>query len=137
MALTMILSFLNASAALNDVDINETFFMEGVPGSGGTALHIAILANRMDGATFLIEKGAGINEKSIDQHGGAPLHWAAGLGRLELAKLLIEKGADVNSTDSHGYTPLDATRYQANIASKAKQKIAELLRAKGAKHSGI
>jgi len=45
----------------------------------------------------------------------------------------IDAGADLNARDNHGYTPLDATRYDRETQAAAKLEIAELLRAKGAK----
>ena len=66
-------------------------------------------------------------------HGGTPLHWAAALGRIEMAGRVIDAGADVNAKDNHGFTPLDATKYDPESNKKAKLEIAELLREKGGK----
>ena len=48
-----------------------------------------------------------------------------------MARRLIDAGADVNIQDNHGYTPLDATRYEGVSESKARNDVAELLRGKG------
>lgn len=89
-------------------DINGTFVLPGVPGSGGTPLHIAVLADQLQAATLLVRRGADLDTRADDEHGGSPLHWAAFIGRVEFAKLLIDAGADVNATDKHGNTSLDA-----------------------------
>ncbi|MHC4736966.1 MAG: ankyrin repeat domain-containing protein, partial [Planctomycetota bacterium] len=93
------------------VDVNATFVQPGVPGSGGTPLHIAVIAGQMDAAKLLLEKGANIEAKAADEHQATPLHWAAFVGRLESIKFLLEKGAKLNAKDKNGYTPLDSASY--------------------------
>jgi hypothetical protein len=93
------------------VDVNATFVQPGVPGSGGTPLHIAVIAGQLDAAKLLLEKGANIEAKAADEHQAMPLHWAAFVGRLESIKLLLEKGAKLNAKDKNGYTPLDSASY--------------------------
>ncbi|MHC4177607.1 MAG: ankyrin repeat domain-containing protein [Planctomycetota bacterium] len=113
-------------------EIDATFIAPGVPASGATPLHLAVLSDQREIAEFLIEKRANLNAKAKDEHGGTPLHWAAVLGRIEIARRLIEAGADVNAKDNHGFTPLDATNYDRESEREAKLKIAELLREHGA-----
>jgi ankyrin repeat protein len=113
-------------------DVNGPFLAPGVPGSGGTPLHIAAIAEQVEIANLLIFKGADVNAKAKDTHGGTPLHWAAFFGKPKMAKLLIEASAEINAKDNHGFTPLDATLGQT---SEGKVKVAELLRAKGATSS--
>jgi ferric-dicitrate binding protein FerR (iron transport regulator) len=115
------------------VDVDATFVAPGIPASGATPLHLAVLADQAETAEFLIEKGATLGARAGDEHGGTPLHWAAALGRVEMARRLIDAGADFNARDNHGYTPLDATHYDRETQTAAKLEIAELLRAKGAK----
>jgi hypothetical protein len=93
------------------VDVNATFVQPGVPGSGGTPLHIAVIADQLDAAKLLLEKGANIEAKAADEYQATPLHWAAFVGRLESIKFLLEKGAKLNSKDKNGYTPLDSASY--------------------------
>lgn len=114
-------------------EIDATFVAPGIPASGATPLHLAVLCDQGEVAQFLIRKGANLNAKVRDEHGGTPLHWAAALGRIEMARRLIEAGADVNAKDNHGFTPLDATHYDSESNKKAKLEIAELLREKGGK----
>jgi len=115
------------------VDVDATFIAPGIPASGATPLHLAVLADQAEIAEFLIDRGASLGARAGDEHGGTPLHWAAALGRVRMAKRLIDAGADVNATDNHGYTPLDATHYDRERQTAAKIEIAEMLRAKGAK----
>ncbi len=105
-----------------------------VPGQGGTPLHIAVLAGQTGALRVLIESGADLNAKARDADGGTPLHWTAALARIDAAQVLVDAGADVNSEDRNGFTPLDATLYEAEKNRATKLEIAELLRSKGAKH---
>jgi len=114
-------------------EMDATFVAPGIPGSGATPLHLAVLCNHEEIAQCLIEKRADLNAKAQDEHGGTPLHWAAALGRIEMAKLLIEGGADVNAKDKNGFTPLDATNYHPELQKEAKLKVAQRLREKGGK----
>ncbi|KPJ74758.1 MAG: hypothetical protein AMS14_04870, partial [Planctomycetes bacterium DG_20] len=77
-------------------DVDATVDAPGIPVSGATPLHIAVLCDQGDVAQLLIENRANLNAKARDEHGGTPLHWAAALGRIEMARRLIDAGADVN-----------------------------------------
>ena len=114
-------------------EIDATFIAPGIPASGATPLHLAVLADQGEIAEFLIEKGANLDARAKDEHGGTPLHWAAALGRIEMARRLINAGADVNSEDDNGFTPLDATAHDPESQKEAKLEIARLLQQKGAK----
>jgi ankyrin repeat protein len=119
-------------------DINETFVLPGTPGSGGTPLHIAVLTDQMEVARLLLEKGANINAKAVDEAGGTPLYWAAEIGRLDIAKMLVEAGADVNAIANNGLTPLDAAIYlrpELEKEKEAKREIAYFLGLHGGKMS--
>jgi len=113
-------------------DINARFVAPGIPASGATPLHLAVLADQREVARYLAECGADLNARARDEHGGTPLHWAAALGRLEMARILIEAGADVNARDIHGFTPLDATQYDRHASAESRKCVAELLRRHGA-----
>ncbi|HUU90534.1 MAG TPA: ankyrin repeat domain-containing protein, partial [Phycisphaerae bacterium] len=117
-------------------EIDATFIARGIPASGATPLHLAVLCDQGEIAQFLIRMEANLNAKAKDEHGGTPLHWAAALGRIEMARRLIEAGADVNAKDNNGFTPLDATHYDPESNKKAKLEIAELLREKGGRSLG-
>jgi len=114
-------------------EIDAAFIAPGVPASGATPLHLAVLCDQREIAEFLINQGANLDVRAKDEHGGTPLHWAAVLGRIAIARRLIEAGADVNSKDNHGFTPLDATNYDRESEKEAKLEIARLLQQKGAK----
>jgi len=114
-------------------EIDGTFVAPGIPASGATPLHLAVLFNQREMARFLASREADLNARAKDRHGGTPLHWAAALGRIAMTRQLIEAGADVNAPDNNGYTPLDAINYDPKSRREAKGKIAELLRSKGAK----
>ena len=61
---------------------------------GNTALHIAVLANKMDFVKFLIENGAQVNVQS--QLGFTPLYMAAQEHFVDMVDYLIAQGADPN-----------------------------------------
>ena len=114
-------------------DIDAAFIAPGVPASGATPLHMAVLADQRAVAGYLIGQGANINAPAQDEYGGTPLHWAAVLGRVEIAGQLVDAGANVNVRDKNGYTPLDATALEEFLESKTRLAIAELLRQRGGK----
>jgi len=112
-------------------DIDAAFIAPGVPASGATPLHMAVLFDQRKVVRYLIGQGANVNAPAQDEHGGTPLHWAAALGRVEMAKQLIDAGANVNAIDKNGYTPLDATTLEQFSQSRSRLAIAELLRKSG------
>jgi len=114
------------------IDIDAAFIAPGIPASGATPLHMAVLSDQREIAQFLMDKGASINAQAKDEHGGTPLHWAAVLGRIEIARRLMDAGADVNVKDNNAYTPLDWTHYERFSESEARLEVAELLRESGA-----
>ena len=64
----------------------------------------AMAAERNDIARILIEHGADVNVRAVNDL--TPLHTAAARGNLESAKLLLDHGADINATTTDGKTPL-------------------------------
>ena len=115
-------------------DINRTFVAKGVPGSGGTPLHIAALTDQKEIAELLLENGADINARAKDEFGATPLSWAAFLGNKRVVEFLVEAGADVNASDRFGFTPLDAALDETvDVDKEVKDEIADFLRANGAK----
>ena len=117
------------------INIDESFVAPGIPGSGATPLHMAVLFDQQEVARFLIDQGANVDAPAQDEHGGTPLHWAAVFGRVEMARQLIDAGANTNAQDKNG-TPLDATTYEQFSEGKTRLAIAELLRQSGGKSRG-
>ncbi len=79
--------------------------------ASSTPLHIAVEINNKAIVTYLLDKGALVNEKDI--YGNAPLNSAAYFNKEgDIARLLIEKGADVNSVNNFQSSVLiDAASY--------------------------
>lgn len=102
-----ITKILEIDPELKEIDVNYTY-IKGLP-----PLHIAIMANSLNIARLLIEKGADPNIKTED--GTSPLHVAIAKGNLEIVKLLIEYGADVNSRKDDGVTPLHSAAWFGQI----------------------
>lgn len=73
--------------------------------NGDTPLHLICRNGATDMVDVLLNSGANINEKSL-QEGMTPLHVAFCADRPEMATLLIAKGANLRIRDSEGATPL-------------------------------
>ena len=89
-------------------NIDTPFVVPGLPGSGGSPLHLAAIFNQPEIAAYLIKEGANLENLAQDEHGGPALHWAAFAGNVEVIKLLLEAGAKINATDKNGATAIDA-----------------------------
>jgi ankyrin repeat protein len=76
---------------------------------GRTPLHHAAEMGRRDVVAYLIERGAGIDQR--DSLERTPLLWcAAGSASREVAGFLLAKGADIDARDNINRTPLLASR---------------------------
>ena len=90
-------------------DPDKTFIPPGFPFAGASALHLAVLKDNSEIAQVLLDNGADIDIKALDEFKGSPLEWAAFFGIKDMAVFLVESGADINSKNTYGTTPLDAT----------------------------
>ena len=70
-------------------DIDNPFVVPGIPGSGGSPLHLAAVFNQPEVAAYLIKEGANLENPAKDESGGTPLHWAAFAGNVEVIKMLL------------------------------------------------
>lgn len=77
--------------------------------NGKTLLHYAVAQDDLDGAQFLIDKGADVN--SEDRSGRTPLFSRPS---LQGAALLIRHGADVNHRDDQRWTVLHVCAFGSN-----------------------
>ncbi|XP_029809371.1 85/88 kDa calcium-independent phospholipase A2 isoform X5 [Suricata suricatta] len=84
-------------------DVNSTSSV------GNTALHVAVMRNRLDCVMALLTYGA--NAEARGEHGNTPLHLAVSKDNVEMVKALIVFGAEVDTPNDFGETP-------AFIASK-------------------
>jgi ankyrin repeat protein len=73
---------------------------------------LAALANSVEVATMLLDKGLGVNEGRGD--GSTPLMLAARLGNRDMVKFLLNRGADKQIKNCEGHTAFDITRQAAN-----------------------
>jgi len=105
----------------NGIDVNQPF------SDGITPLHAAVINNRENIMTVLIQAGAKVNATDSTTK-ATPLHLAALYGREKMATFLIEKGADVDATMKFGITPLlVATQFnQAQIVQLLLEKKANI-----------
>nr|CAH7741625.1 unnamed protein product [Callosobruchus chinensis] len=72
---------------------------------GWTPLHEACNRGRYEVAVRLVNAGANVNARGLDDD--TPLHDAAANGHVGLARMLVEYGADLGACNSKGQTPLD------------------------------
>ena len=77
--------------------------------NGSTLLHTAVMADKPEIVTVLIDRG--IETNAQDDVGKTPLHRALELERDNIAELLITHGASTTVEDNYGGQPLlDAVR---------------------------
>ena len=106
-----------AAAALADTDLPDmtaTLLAHGAIVQQTLALHTAARAGHLNVMTFLLDKGADINEvPEVDDRTygcedelGTPLHYAVDEKRLDAVKILLGRGADSSIVDRKGRTVL-------------------------------
>ena len=89
-------------------DPDKSFVPPGIPFAGASALHVAVLKDNREIVQLLLDNGANIEIKALDEFKGSPLEWAAFFGIKDMAVFLVESGADINARNAYGTTPLDA-----------------------------
>lgn len=72
---------------------------------GITALHQACIDGSLEMVTFLVERGADVNQ--VDSEGWTPLHVAASCGYPDIAEFLLQQGASLSAVNCDGDVPLD------------------------------
>ena len=98
-----------ADLVLQSITKRKGDFSEKEPVSNNTALHCAVLYNRVDLLRILLNNiDSGPNP--IDRNKRTPLHQAAVNGFLECTTVLLNHGADVNVEDKWQCTPLHLAR---------------------------
>lgn len=90
-------------------DINGVYTVVGVPGAGGSPLHIACLTSQTEIINVLVDAGAAIEQKAVppDIGGGTPLHWAVFALNESSTQAMLDAGANANAVDKNGTTVLD------------------------------
>ncbi|CAH0049287.1 unnamed protein product [Clonostachys solani] len=122
---------LTASCRTGQVDVVNRLLSSGAGMSlpsleGYTPLCIAVDQGYIAVARVLLEAGADVNVRDIEEIGRTPLIWASSHGHLELAKLLVDNGADISLPDKLGNTPLLAAVQEGHL------QVAQLLADSGA-----
>ena len=83
---------------------------ETEPGTGNSAVHIAVLKGHVEILRMLLD--AGMDVDVIGQSNATPMHLAAMNGLMESFAVLKERDADINAVTAFGVTPLTlAERY--------------------------
>ena len=94
---------------------------------GWTPLHLAAHFGHTNAVRWLLGAGADVQARSKNELANQPLHAAAaGQAPVELLTLLLDAGADVNARQHGGFTPIQATAQNGDLAAT------ELLLAHGA-----
>lgn len=87
---------------LLDVDASN---INDVDNKGNTPLHWASMKDRPDTVSLLIENGADIEAKDVDNW--TALHYAAAFASLQTVEALVDNGADKNSLTKDGNIPVN------------------------------
>ena len=115
---------MNAIIDEDPTTINRLSKKMGMP-----PLIVAILFDRIDALTLLIQRGAVLdiscNTSSADP-GWTPLHLAVSQGKFDMVKALLDGGAEPNVLTTKGKTPLDFATQRGDTA------LATLLRSRNA-----
>ncbi len=127
-------SILAGVAETASVEMARLLIEHGARVKGSGAIVMAAEEGKLDMVTFLLDKGADIDEIGIEhptdprfrEDMGSALHRAVVGGHEAVVKFLVDKGADVNLKDVMGRTPLALAQARGNSA------IVELLRERGA-----
>ena len=81
---------------------------------GCTALHMAVIENKIIIAGLLIEKGADI-EVRPELNAATPLQTAASSGNINFVLYLIQKGANINTRTANGTTALHLAATKGHV----------------------
>ena len=115
----------NIEQVRKDIDVHGFDVNERLPSLREKAIHLATHRGHLDMVTLLLDKGAKINAKDVDDY--RPIHHAAdrmrlkdSLGKLEekmdIAKLLIERGARIDLYSAgKNHTPLDLAAREGDL----------------------
>ncbi|XP_038570376.1 protein phosphatase 1 regulatory subunit 12C isoform X1 [Micropterus salmoides] len=87
----------------NEEDVSEIINCSNADGI--TALHQACIDGSMEMVSFLLERGANVNQ--VDSEGWTPLHVAASCGNPDIADFLLQCGASLSAVNCDGDVPLD------------------------------
>jgi ankyrin repeat protein len=79
---------------------------------GGTPMHRAASAGRVEAIATLLEAGA--NVAALDNVGRTPLHWAGWHAHDLVVKSLLEAGADITTQDIHGRTVVNIATWRGH-----------------------
>ncbi len=73
---------------------------------GWALLHMASYFGHAEVAQLLLDRGADVHIRSVNELGNTPLHSALAGRRYDLADVLVRHGADVNALNARGWAPL-------------------------------
>ena len=85
---------------------------------GWTPRHLAAHFGHVNAARWLLDAGADVHARSTNELVNQPLHAAAaGEASPEMLTLLLNSGAEVNARQRGGFTPIQATAQNGNLAA--------------------
>ena len=93
----------------NEADVNTS-----ISSIFYTALHFAVIKNRLDILELLIQAGANIN--ASDKHGRTPLILAAEFGYADIIQILLDSGANILIKNNDGKNAKQVAKKMYNEA---------------------
>ena len=80
--------------------------VDSVDWAGFTALQCAAMLNQTDVIHKLLQRGADVNKRDLD-NGQTALHYSATHNNTDATWLLLQNGASTTIKDNEGRTPID------------------------------
>lgn len=99
------------------VEREEDGFVAKHNEDGHTFVHWAALGGYNEVITYLLDKGAPLNEHSDNDYGPRPIHWACVQGNITTINLFVERSVPIDTTDLNGCSALlVAAQYGQSLA---------------------
>ena len=106
-------------AALDALDPSPAELAETLPG-GTSPLRLAVVADRIESARWMLDRGPSLVRRRFEPFGGTLLHLAVEWDRPDFAQLALERGADPGARDrTYRGTPLDWVEHTGATATGA------------------
>jgi ankyrin repeat protein len=102
----LIKAALRGQRATVDLLLDHKASIDAQSKSGSWALYAAARVGAVDVVRTLLERGANVNMKSVENRGRTALHAVAEQPTTDVVQLLLDKCADINAQSTDGVSPL-------------------------------